>query len=356
MLLLLQGAPAPSFGVEFQAPAGWLPIAAPPLRAYAAPLSGGEVLVLTIWPAERLGAPEEFPVWFARRLKGPGEIVLQQSEPERRPGNGLEVLTATQRVSLPRQGQVVRVVYAIFGGDRVALAMLTGNRDELITRYADAARGFFESLRFPGAGPPVAEGSPQREPIPAAGFEANRPRGLFYRLQVGLGTTQMETRVLIFLPSQRLLRVYPFGDGNTIDVGRCNPDTCGSYQIDGDRLSVRWDDGNTQRLSLARSGEGFLLDGDSYQPARAVGAAEAVGEWADPAAASATRLRLRADGGFEWGSGAPASTLRGRYEMRGLTLVLHFADGTSKPYALFAAGRAAPLGLISFDGTVYTRR
>lgn len=39
-----------------------------------------------------------------------------------------------------------------------------------------------------------------------------------------------------------------------------------------------------------------------------------------------------------------------------MTLVLSFTDGTSKPYALFAAGRTSPLGLISVDGDVYSRR
>ncbi|MGH7539137.1 MAG: hypothetical protein ACREMF_10915 [Gemmatimonadales bacterium] len=368
LLLLLQGAPAPgtSFGVEFQPPSGWLPVEAPPLRAFAPPLPGGQLLLLTVWPAERLASPGEFAAWFARRLTGPGETVLQQNGPDRLSANGLEALTATQRVRIPQGGQIVRVVYGISAGDRVALAMLTSNQDQLITRYAEPARTFFESVRFPAPGPPMVDSSVRGPPvagadrtrIPGAGFEGDQPRGLFYRLQVGLGTTQMETRVLIFLP-QRVLRVYPFGDGNTIDLARCNPDTCGSYHLDGDGLSVRWDNGDTRRLSFARAGPGFTLDGDAYRPARAVGAAEAVGDWMKPGDAGnpfTTALRLRGDGSFEWGGGSTATTLRGRYELRGLTLVLHFTDGSTKEYTLFAAGRTLPLGLISFDGDVYSRR
>jgi hypothetical protein len=276
MLLLLQSGPGTSFGVEFQPPAGWLPVEASPLRAFAPQLPSGQVLLLTVWPAERLASPGDFDEWFARKLIGPGETVLQHDGPERRPANRLEVLTATQRVRIPQGGQIVRVVYGISAGDRVALAMLTSSQDQLITRYAEPARAFFESMRFPERGPPVVDSAARaapvagsnRTPIPAAGFDGDQPRGLFYRLQVALGTTQMETRVLIFLLPQRVLRVYPFGDGNTIDLARCNPDTCGSYHIDGGWLSVRWDNGDTQRLSLARSGPGFTLDGDTFQPAR----------------------------------------------------------------------------------------
>lgn len=358
MLLLLQGAQGTPFGVEFQPPAGWLPVDAPPLRAYAAPLPAGQLLLLTVWPAERLGAPADFARWFDGKLRIPGETVLDQAGPERRVANGLEALTATQRVVQPRGGQVVRVIYAIAAGDRVAVAAVTANQDQLVTSHAAVIRAIFEGLRFPPAEPPAPPAA-MRAPIPSAGFDGPLPRGMFYRLQSGPGATQLETRVLIFLSGQRVMRVHPFGDGDTIDVERCNPDTCGRYRVEGEWLSVRWDNGAGDRRHLARTGAGFTLDGDAYQPARAVAASEAVGDWVAPGDAgnpSATALRLRADATFEWGAGSAATTLRGRYELRGRSLVLQFADGTSRRYALFAAGRTAPLGLISLDGTVYARR
>jgi hypothetical protein len=372
LLLVLQGSPGTPLGVEFRAPPDWVPVEAPPLRAFAPPkLARGELLLLTLWPAERVASPDGFAAWFERKLAGPGETVLQQSPLDHRPANGLDVLTVTQRVRIPQGGQVVRVVYGIAAGDRVALAMLTSNQDQLVTSYAAQARGFFESLRFTEAAPQIA-GPPAPRPaaspperargrtaIPAAGFDGTEPRGLFYRLQAGLGSTRMETQTRIFLPSRRLFRVYPFGGGDGIDEERCNPDMCGGYRIDGAWLTVRWDNGDTQRLSFARSGDGFTLDGDTFQPARGLGAAEAVGDWVNPGNAGNpfdTGLRLKADGSFEWKGGSQEATLRGHYELRGLTLMLHFADGTSKPYTLFAAGRTQPAGLISFDGSVYARR
>lgn len=365
LLLTLQAGPGTSLGVEFTPPPGWVSVDAPPLRAFAPPeLAAGQVLLLTLWPAERVASPEEFAAWFARRLVGSGETILQQTGPDRRSAPGLAILTATQRVVLPQRGPVVRVIYGISAGNSVALAMLTSNQDDLVNRFAAPAREFFESLRFPETAPPGGDRSVPQGPapppgpggtaIPAAGFEGDHPHGLFYRLQAGLGTVRLETR--IFLAAQRVLRMYPFGGGNTIDLARCNNDTCGSYQVDGTWLTVRWDNGNTQRLRFERGGDGFTLDGETFQPARGISAAEAVGDWVNPGSGFDTALRLKSDGSFEWGAGSNATTLRGRYELQGLALVLHFADGASKQYTVFAAGRTRPVGLISFDGSVYSRR
>lgn len=350
LLFLLQAAPSPLPGVEFRVPEGWTAVEAPPLRVYAPPgLGAGQLLMLTVWPAERVAPPGTFATWFERKLILPGETILQQTQPERRPAHGLDVLTATLRVTMPQGGQVVRVVYAISAGERVALAMLTSSQDQLVNRYANEARGFFESLRF--ASPPAGG----QAAIPPAGFDGSEPRGLFYRLQAGAGTTRMETRTRIFLPSKRVLRIEPVGGGDMIDLGRCSPDTCGGYQIEGPWLTVRWDNGDTRRLSYARSGDGFTLDGETFQPARGLSAAEAAGTWSNPGGGNAD-LQLKGDGNFMWGAGTRETTLRGRYELQGLSLVLHFSDGTSRRYTLFAAGRTRPAGLISFDGSVYSRR
>ncbi len=356
LLLLLQvsGAPVP---VEFTAPPGWVAVEAPPLRAFTpTDLAPGQALLVAVWPTERINL-NVFPNWFETRLNGPGETVLQQGPTERRPRNGLEVLTATQRVALPQLGPVVRVLYAIGAGDRVALAMLTANQDELVTRYAEPVRAFFESLRFSGA---TATSSSAREggrtPIPAAGFEGSQPRGLFYRLRSG-GSSRMETQTRLFLPPNRILLVSPMGSGERIDLARCSPDTCGTYTVAGGFLMVRWDNNATQRLRFVRSADGFTLDGDTFQPARPVAAAEIVGSWGDPsnAGSSASGLKFSVDERFEWGAGSRETTLRGRYELKGMTLTLNFTDGTTKDYALFAAGRTRPAGLLSLDGTVFSR-
>jgi hypothetical protein len=233
--------------------------------------------------------------------------------------------------------------------------MMTGNQDQLITRYAPAAREFFQSLRFSAGGnnpPPPAAGATTVTAIPRAGFEGSLPRGLFYRLQAGGG--RMETRTRLFLPPDRVTRVEPMG-GSTFDLARCSPDTCGRYRVEGATLTLQWDNGRSDRLAFARSGDGFRLDGDEYQPARGLSREDAVGTWVNPGGASAT-LQLRADQTFQWGGGSEATTLRGRYSIEGLALILAFTDGTSRRYTLFAAGPGRPPGLVSMDGTVFSRK
>ena len=52
---------------------------------------------------------------------------------------------------------------------------------------------------------------------------------------------------------------------------------CGTFRMDAGALMAQWDTGDGERLSFARSGEGFTLDGDPNQPARGLERAEAVG-------------------------------------------------------------------------------
>jgi hypothetical protein len=365
LLALMLQASAQSFGVEFQPPSGWQTVNAPPLRAFAPMLGAGELLLLAVFPPERLGSSDAFAAWFGSKLAAPGETILQESTLDRRAAHGHEALSKTQRVVIPGRGQMVRVAYAITDGKRVALAVLTSNQDQLINRHATVARTFFESMKFPhdaaasapsGGSAPVAT-SAGFVSIPPASVEGNRPRGLFYRLQVAMGATRMETQVRVFVAGERVMRISPFGDGNAIDASRCSRDTCGSYSVDGEWVNVRWDHGDTERLRVTTAGE-LVLGSDTFRPGRAVRGEEVVGDWVNPGTGSvplSTPLRFRADGTFEWGTGSE-TTLRGRYSLDGSTLTLAFTDGTSRKYALFAAGRTTPVGMISFDGTVYARR
>jgi hypothetical protein len=124
--------------------------------------------------------------------------------------------------------------------------------------------------------------------------------------------------------------------------------------MDAGSLAIRWDNGMSDRRGFARTGEGFTFDGDTYRPARGVTAAEVAGSWSAGSVTAA--LTFRSNGTFEWSGGSAATTLRGRFDIRGLTTTLRFEDGTAKSYTLFAAGQSRPVGLISFDGTVYARK
>jgi|GEM_PF-4218497 len=200
---------------------------------------------------------------------------------------------------------------------------------------------------------------PNEQPIPIApaAFDQDRPVGLFYRLKVDLmGGGRLEVRTLLFLAGDRIARTFPFG-GGAFDPSRCNPDLCGSYRVDADQVTVRWDDGQVDRWRYGRTAEGFELDGDGFKPARPLTEATLAGTWTgagnvgNPAENVYT---FDAGGTFTFGAGPGG--VGGRYRLDGLTLSLAFADGSQVQRTLFAAGSGEPVGLICVEGDVYRRQ
>jgi hypothetical protein len=182
--------------------------------------------------------------------------------------------------------------------------------------------------------------------------------GLFYRLTVGaLSGRRLELETRLFLAGNRITRTFPFGGGDTFDAARCNPGTCGTYELANETLVVRWDDGRTDRWSFQRTAEGISLDGTTFRPARPISEATLAGEWSgaqDVGNSFANVYRFNREGAFSFGTGE--TRVAGRYRVQGMTLVLNFADGTESRRTLFATGASDPVGLISVDGDVYSRR
>ncbi len=244
-----------------------------------------------------------------------------------------------------------------------------------VARTDDALRelmAFFDSLR---PTPAVAEETPAapvpgREsgiaptgirdtdvPIEPGTIVDGRPAGLFYRVEVDLtGGQGAETTTWLFLPDHRVSRFHPLGGSGLFDPSRCNPDTCGTFEITAEQLLVRWDDGHVQRWAFSATPDEIRLDGREFRRARAVPVESLVGQWSDgqPGAGGMNVYTFDGDGRFSFGNGRNALT--GTYRILGLTLTLTFSDGDVRGRTLFAASTQAPVGLISVDGTVYARR
>jgi hypothetical protein len=188
-------------------------------------------------------------------------------------------------------------------------------------------------------------------PIPPARLEASGPAGLLSRVVVDFSSGNVDVRTLLFLPGNRIVRTYPYGGGAAFDLSRCNPDMCGRYELAGDRMTLRWDDGRTDQWSYAASADAVDLDGDRYRPARAVTTPELVGSWAD---AGGNTYVFAGNGTFSFGYGG--SGLSGRYALQGLALTLTFQDGDTRVRTVFAAGSGDPVGMLSIDGDAYRRR
>jgi hypothetical protein len=182
-----------------------------------------------------------------------------------------------------------------------------------------------------------------------------QPAGLFYYVQVTpAGSSRVDTRTWLFLPGNRVSRVYPYGGTGLFDASRCSGDTCGSYQIKGAQFAVRWDGGRVDQWTYAASAEGIRLDGRLYRPARAMTAASLAGRWSDAGYGGSNIYTFDGNGRFTFGTSARA--LPGTYQVQGLTLALKFADGDARRRTLFAASAGEPVGMISVESEVYARK
>lgn len=135
------------------------------------------------------------------------------------------------------------------------------------------------------------------EPGRVAGAQ---PVGLFYRVAVAtVGPRRVDTRTWLFLPGDRVSRVYPFG--GAFDSARCGPDTCGRYQMAAGQLTVRWDGGRVLQWTFAATTSGITLDGDLYRPARPMPAPALVGRWADAGDGGTNLYTFDGNGRFSLG-------------------------------------------------------
>jgi len=242
--------------------------------------------------------------------------------------------------------------YGIASERRVALAVLMSNSDALIQRHMPAVRAVFDSLGFAAAvGAPAAPEAPDATvPVAAAVLDDRGPQGLFYHVRV-IDIQQMQVEARIFLPGNRLLRFFPDHGGDLADLTVCVtvPDQCGTYQLEGTALRVRWDSGAAQQLAFARTEKGFSLDGDEFKPARPATAAALVGAWSTVSAAN--RVSFDGDGRYQWAAGS--ATLTGTYALQDLTLTLRRSDGVVEAHTLFATGDRGEA--ICLDGDWYVR-
>jgi hypothetical protein len=189
-------------------------------------------------------------------------------------------------------------------------------------------------------------------PLEPGRITGGLPTGLFYRVEVAVvGPRRVDTRTWLFLPSQRVSRVYPYGA--VFDPARCSGDTCGSYQIAGAQLAVRWDGGRVLQRAFAATAEGVTLDGALYRPARSMTGAALVSRWVDGAGSNV--YMFDANGRFSFGT-LGGGGLTGTYQLQGFALTLTFADGDTRRRTLFVASAGEPVRLISVEGEVYTRK
>lgn len=361
----------------FTAPPGWERVALQGLVSFRTPTSQNGAAQIFLLPSQpSAGSPQaNFEAEWARLVTASfGPVPTPQVSTEKTPDGWAAVTGASQ---VTRQGANMAVLLVtVTGIDRMMSFVVNLSGQE----HVPVVDQFFKQLEFNGPGgvppAPAAGGTPKRAaqpaaaprsagndklvPIPPAGFENNRPVGLFFRMEVNMQSgARLEAKPRLFLPGNRFARTFPFGGGATFDpAARCNPDTCGSYQIEAGTLTVRWDNGRVDRWAFATNAEGITLDGTLFKPARAMTEAALVGEWAeagDTGNSSSNVYRFERGGAFTFGT-AQKPDAPGRYRVQGLTLMLTFADGSESRRTLFIAGKGDPVALICVEGEAYKRK
>jgi hypothetical protein len=360
LLLLLLLAPAPpaaadDFGVTFQPPPGWSPVPVQDSRAFSPPgLPPGTFMLLIVSHADTLAA-QTFRAWYDRQLSLADLQIVERGEIMEGTAHGLQFLVTTQMAQDPQAGRIQVLFYGISSGRQAALAIMMTNSGALTQRHMPAVRAFFDSLDFAAAvAAPAAPETPAAPPvpIPPAAVGDGGPQGLFYFVRV-TGIQQLQVEARIFLPGNRVLRFFPDDGGDQADLTVCAtvPDQCGTYQLEGATMRIRWDSGAAQQLAFARTEKGFSLDGDEFKPARPTSAAALVGAWST---ISGNRVRFDGDGHYQWGAGEVGGVnLAGTYELHGLTLALHRSDGVVESHTLFATGDRGEA--VCLDGNWYVR-
>ncbi len=362
----------------FTAPPGWERVALPGLLSFRAPSAQTGAVQIFLFPSQpSAGSPRaNFEAEWARLVTAPlGPVPTPQLNTEQTPDGWTAVSGAT---NVSRQGaslavllvtatgfdRMMSIVVHFVGQEHVAEVDQFFRQLEFRARATEAppaaaAGGTPKKATEPGAAAGSSISKDAHVPIAPAGFDNNRPVGLFYRLEVNMQSgARLEAKPRLFLPGNRITRTFPYGGGDTFDRSRCNPDTCGSYQLEAGALSVRWDNGQVDRWAYAATPEGITLDGTLFRLARPMTEAALIGEWTgagDTGNPFSNVYRFERSGSFTFGTGQKPGA-PGRYRTQGLTLMLTFADGSESRRTLFVAGKGEPVGLISVEGEVYKRK
>jgi len=353
----------------FQVPTGWQRAQQEKFLRLHSPQQDAEILLFQSRRTQT-SATQEFQNDWAKLVSAPlGSVPAPATQIENTPdrwtavsgaanvnrsGANLTVMLST----VTGHGRTTSIVVSMVGADHVA-----------------AVERFFANIQFqaqPIASAPAQSNAASAAPTGNAGLiplgpgriVAGRPQGLFYDMEVGsnLGgmatDRRMEVKVRLFLPNNRIARVFPFGSGDVFDpAARCSSDTCGAYQFEKKYLVTRWDSGQVGRVAFEATAQEIKLDGKRYRPARAVNESILVGTWRNAGAIGSSMWNdytFASNGTFTFKSGSVG--LGGRYRIQGLMLILEFDNGAERRRALFAASDSKPINRIAVDNEVYTRR
>jgi hypothetical protein len=151
LLALSRAAVADDFGVSFQPPPGWSPVAIEASRAFAPPgLPPGTFMLLIVSHADTLAA-QTFRAWYDRQLAQSDLQIMERGEVINGSAHGLQFLATTQIAQDPQAGHIQVLFYGISSGRQAALAVMMTNSNALSQQHMPVVRAFFDSLGLTAA-------------------------------------------------------------------------------------------------------------------------------------------------------------------------------------------------------------
>lgn len=192
-----------------------------------------------------------------------------------------------------------------------------------------------------------AQGGGTAQP-PAARLVNGKPEGLFFMTRFWSYTGTLEKAAWYFAPDGRVYRDLETGF-SAADLA-AHKGAQGTYQVNGTKMTVTWQDGKTSASNIEPDEPAFTWDMGIFTPAKSfAGPGMVSGEWeggeslsvgGNTAAVSKT-LRLNPDGSFTWDavsfvkgetnesvvSGGSQGTTTGRWNLDGYSLILTDSGG-----------------------------
>ena len=323
-----------------------------------------EVFVVAIEKPGSLGS-RTLKAWFEAKIaenEAPGEKLLSASEvvEDRKEGKS----SCTQvRVSQTSSGMQIRTFFAIGDGKKAALSIAIASSEKVFHKYLEPTRAFFASMRFVEALEPEGKS----EKVPATSFSNGKPQGIW------LGRSLLTGRAacLLFLADGRATRFIPEQGLERFDWDKHksgHAGDCGIWTMEGSTLTIKWGDGGTHKGELKGGTDSIEFYGKRYSKPRSASISELAGVWESArgiaGVLASTTLRVDSSGAFTWNEvvgasipeavSASSNILKGKIEIRGLTAVLMFEDGSVKHYT-FLPAQGSPLTAFSLGSKLFVR-
>jgi hypothetical protein len=201
---------------------------------------------------------------------------------------------------------------------------------------------------------------------------AREPQGIF----VGLSLMTGQAVCLLFLDGGRVTRFIPTGGLENFNWARHvenHPGDAGTWEMDGDLLSIAWGDGGVHRGLLTIDAIGIEFYGKRYSRPITVKPSALVGRWESVSGTAVgggegvnqlSTLIVEPDGHYRWAgavggvvdgqAAATGSSSSGTLVISGQTITFKADDGSIVPRT-FLPMAGEPLEALSIDTDMFTR-